>query len=138
VSRLLEKHPGHRYQTAADVGAELARLRETGSGPAPTPHRGTPVATASVAVLPFRNMSADPDNAFFSDGIAEDLIAALGRIAGLRVVSRASSFRFRDQGADPIATGTRLPGRPLDCLCVGRDRHPRAVLRRAKPGTQGR
>jgi serine/threonine protein kinase/tetratricopeptide (TPR) repeat protein len=108
VARLLEKNPGRRYRSASEVAADLARLRETGTGPAPTPRRGTAPATASVAVLPFRNMSADPENAFFSDGIAEDLIAALGRIEGLRVVSRASSFRFRDQSTDPSSIGAAL------------------------------
>ena len=67
-----------------------------------TPARGTctqaiVAAPKAVAVLPFRNLSADADNAFFSDGITEDLIDALGRVGGLRVASRASAFRFRDQ-----------------------------------------
>jgi serine/threonine protein kinase len=108
VTRLLEKNRDRRYHAAADVAADLERLRDTGTGPAPTPSRGTPPVEASVAVLPFRNMSADPENAFFSDGIAEDLIGALARIDGLRVVSRAASFRFRDQTADPPAIGTAL------------------------------
>ena len=59
-------------------------------------------------MLPFRNLSADPDNAFFSDGITEDLIDALGRIGGLRVASRASAFRFRGDGLDMQEVGDAL------------------------------
>src|SRR5262249_30516219 len=57
----------------------------------------SPVAAArSVAVLPFLNMSQEPDNAYFSDGLSEQIIAALSRIDGLRVAARTSSFALRD------------------------------------------
>ncbi|TDJ31382.1 MAG: hypothetical protein E2O56_07215 [Gammaproteobacteria bacterium] len=51
----------------------------------------------SVAVLPFVNMSNDPDNEYFSDGISEELLNVLVRIEGLRVPSRTSSFAFKDK-----------------------------------------
>jgi TolB-like protein/Flp pilus assembly protein TadD len=54
----------------------------------------------SVAVLPFLNMSADPDNEFFSDGITEELINALTRINGLQVTARTSSFAFKGMNRD--------------------------------------
>ena len=98
LDKLLEKDRELRYRQASDVRADLKRaLRESGA-PASAPVRDlAPVAAQkSVAVLPFRNLSADADNAFFSDGITEDLIDALGRIDGLRVASRASAFRFRE------------------------------------------
>ncbi len=52
--------------------------------------------TASVAVLPFANLSGDPGQAFFSDGIAEELRTAMAQIPGLKVIGRVSSEKFRD------------------------------------------
>ncbi len=49
----------------------------------------------SMAVLPFRNSSPDPENEYFSDGLTDELISSMGRIAGLRVVSRTSAFSFK-------------------------------------------
>lgn len=54
----------------------------------------------AIAVLPFDNVSGDPDQAYFSDGITEEIRNALTRAPDLRVVSRSSSFRFRDSDAD--------------------------------------
>ena len=51
----------------------------------------------SVAVLPFVNMSGDPDNEYFSDGITEELLNALAQLPGLRVPGRTSSFAFKNQ-----------------------------------------
>lgn len=52
-------------------------------------------AAVSLAVLPFRNSSPDPDNEYFSDGLTDELISSLGRLSGLRVVSRTSAFSFK-------------------------------------------
>src|SRR5688572_29398958 len=49
----------------------------------------------SIAVLPFMNMSGDPENAFFADGVTEDIITALARIHGIKVISRTSAMRYR-------------------------------------------
>lgn len=108
LEKLLEKDRELRYQHAADVRADLKRAqRELDGGGAPPEVRPHAAALKSVAVLPFRNLSNDPDNAFFSDGIAEDLIDALGRIRGLKVASRGSTFRFRE-GVSPDAIGAAL------------------------------
>jgi TolB-like protein/tRNA A-37 threonylcarbamoyl transferase component Bud32/Tfp pilus assembly protein PilF len=98
LEKLLEKDRELRYRHASDVRADLKRAMREAGAPASATGRDLAAAAAqkSVAVLPFRNLSADADNAFFSDGITEDLIDALGRIGGLRVASRASAFRFRD------------------------------------------
>jgi serine/threonine protein kinase len=61
-----------------------------------------------IAVLPFANMSIDPDNEYFSDGLAEDLINALAQIEGLRVVARTSAFQFKGQALDIRDLGKRL------------------------------
>jgi len=62
----------------------------------------------SVAVLPFTSMSADPDSEFFGDGIAEEVINALGRLPGLRVAARASAFAFRGKADDLRGIATQL------------------------------
>jgi adenylate cyclase len=54
----------------------------------------------TIAVLPFANLSADPDESYFSDGIVEDLITALSHSRELRVVARSSSFAMRDRNLD--------------------------------------
>ncbi len=66
------------------------------------PHDPTPALPSgpSIAVLPFTNMSEDPDQEYFSDGISEDLITELSRFEGLLVVARNSTFRFKGQAVD--------------------------------------
>jgi serine/threonine-protein kinase len=58
------------------------------------------MAAKSIAVLPFVNMSADPENEYFSDGMTEELINALARVPGLEVAARTSSFAFKGKNAD--------------------------------------
>lgn len=65
--------------------------------------RGSPSADSSIAVLPFANLSGDPAQAYFSDGMAEELRVALSRIAGLRVVARTSSEAVGDVDAKAAA-----------------------------------
>jgi TolB-like protein/Tfp pilus assembly protein PilF len=71
-----------------------------------SPH-GVP-AHKSIAVLPLVNMSSDPEQEYFSDGIAEELLNGLAKVAGLRVVSRAASFLFKGQRVDPKTIGHEL------------------------------
>ncbi|HEY2163719.1 MAG TPA: tetratricopeptide repeat protein, partial [Gemmatimonadaceae bacterium] len=66
---------------------------------------GTP---RSVAVLPFKNMNKDSTTDYFSDGMAEELISALGRLRGLRVASRTSTFAMKGQGGMLVDVGKRL------------------------------
>ena len=54
----------------------------------------------SIAVLPFENLSTDPDQQYFADGIADDLITDLSKISGLFVTARNSSFNFRGKQVD--------------------------------------
>jgi serine/threonine protein kinase/Tfp pilus assembly protein PilF len=65
-------------------------------------------ATASVAVLPFANLSSNQEQEYFSDGLAEDLLGTLSKIQGLRVVARASSFQFRGKDWDSHSIGEKL------------------------------
>ena len=72
------------------------------------------VETPSIAVLPFTNMSGDPEQEYFSDGISEDIITDLSKIAGLTVIARNSSFTYK--------------GRSVDVRTIGRDLGVRSVL----------
>ena len=62
----------------------------------------------SIAVLPFLNISAEPDNEYFSDGITEEIINALTKIAGLNVTARTSSFVFKNKNLDIRSIGNKL------------------------------
>ena len=62
----------------------------------------------SIAVLPFSNLSNDPEQVYFSDGISEDLITDLSKVSGLFVIARASSFRYRQEELDVHAIGQEL------------------------------
>ncbi len=89
---------------AAGVALLLAAALFWGLGRAPS--EGSP--GHSLAVLPFVNMSADPEQEYFADGIAEEILNTLARFEGLRVVGRTSSFSFRDSDADLKTIGQAL------------------------------
>ncbi|MGA3310107.1 MAG: adenylate/guanylate cyclase domain-containing protein [Xanthobacteraceae bacterium] len=67
----------------------------------------------SIAVLPFTNMSGDPEQEYFSDGISEDIITDLSKIAGLMVIARNSSFTYKGRAADVRAVGRELSVRSV-------------------------
>jgi adenylate cyclase len=67
-----------------------------------------PVAKPSIAVLPFTNMSGDPQQQYFSDGITEDIITELSRFRQLHVLARNSSFQYRGQDVDIVRVGREL------------------------------
>lgn len=67
----------------------------------------------SIAVLPFENMSGDPEQAYLADGMAEDLITSLSRVSWLFVIARNSSFAFRGKMVDVRSIGERLGVRYL-------------------------
>ena len=66
------------------------------------------VGEDSIAVLPFRNISSDKENEYFSDGVTEEIINALTKVEGLNVIARSSAFTFKDQNADPKKVGDQL------------------------------
>src|SRR6187401_442704 len=92
VQRCLAKQASLRFQTMADLKAALQHLRTQ----PPAPARGAP----SIAVLPFANMSRDPDDEYFSDGLAEEIINALAQVPGLKVIARTSAFAFKGKNED--------------------------------------
>ncbi len=82
-------------------------LRYTAPIPAPTASAPEP-RPSSIAVLPLVNASPDSTNEYFSDGMTEELTAALGRVRGLRVAATSSAFALRRRSEDPRVSGRRL------------------------------
>ena len=107
VDRALAKAVADRYQTVADLLSELRTVKRALDSGA-TAAAGAEKAVPSIAVLPFSNMSPDPEQEYFCDGIAEELIDALARLEGLRVVARTSAFQFKGQALDVGEIGKRL------------------------------
>jgi len=118
ILKCLQKDPAARYQTADELLSDLAFLEE---GQAPSP-RTTPLPSTraegragikekgarSIAVLPFTDLSPEKDQAYFCDGIAEEIINSLTKIKDLSVVARTSAFFFRDTNMDVREIGRRL------------------------------
>ena len=101
VMRALEKDPAARPQSAGDVVAALDTIRFA----ATLPNTSTDNA---IAVLPFINLSNDPDTDYFSDGVTDEIIGTLARVKHLRVTGRASSFALKGKGLDLRTIGERL------------------------------
>ena len=76
--------------------------------PSIAPNAGPNGARQSIAVLPFTNMSGDPEQEYFSDGISEDIITDLSKIAGLTVIARNSSFTYKGRSVDVREIGREL------------------------------
>jgi eukaryotic-like serine/threonine-protein kinase len=125
VARALEKDRDRRYQTTRYLAADLrAEIQSDGSTqdvsitqtnysiPTGGLSRGSSPSVArvglSLLVLPFTNLSSDPENEYFADGLTEELITDLGQIPGLLVVSRNSAFQFKGKPTDVRRTGQEL------------------------------
>jgi serine/threonine protein kinase/Tfp pilus assembly protein PilF len=138
IDKTMHKDRSKRYQHAADILAELQRLKreidsgaragEAGSESATISNAGRlsltgklksrtsagPKIIDSLAVLPFENASHDPENEYLSDGITGSLINNLATVPKLRVMAQSTVFRFK--------------GREIDPQAIGRDLNVRAVL----------
>ena len=99
VDRCLRKSPDDRFQRFTDV--KLALEAQAGIAHSASIH-------PSIAILPFVNLSADRENEYFSDGLAEDIIDALTHVPNLRVTARTSAFSFRGRDVDVREIGERL------------------------------
>jgi serine/threonine protein kinase/tetratricopeptide (TPR) repeat protein len=107
IDRALAKRPEDRYAHGGEIAAALRAVkasRDSGSWPGRAPPRILP----SIGVLPFVDMSPDRDQGYFCEGMAEELITALSGLAGVRVASRSSSFRFKDSALDIQQVGMQL------------------------------
>ncbi len=67
-----------------------------------------PPASPAIAVLPFENLSGNPEQAYFSDGLAVEVLDRLGRVPGLRVIASSSSFSFKGKNQDPRSIAEKL------------------------------
>jgi eukaryotic-like serine/threonine-protein kinase len=132
VSKSLQKDKARRYQTATDLQRDLIDVKHELDasgvrGPAPARADGEAAAqrrqvgitaiagsksdrnkVQSVAVLPFVNMSANEDDEYFCDGLAEELLNALSKIDALKVAARTSAFSFKGKSATVSAIATTL------------------------------
>jgi serine/threonine protein kinase/Flp pilus assembly protein TadD len=108
VTRSLARDPKDRFGNASQV------VQALGSAKVMTPPNATAIATPtmaakkSIAVLPFADMSAQKDQDYFCEGIAEEIINALSRIEALQVASRTSTFAFKGKNEDIGEIGRKL------------------------------
>jgi len=93
---------------ALSVGLFFVGRYTAGHAAPPRTEVATAVPGKSIAVLPLINESGDPNDEYFSDGLSEELIAALAQISGLKVIGRSSSFRFKDRTEEPKTIGEKL------------------------------
>ena len=127
VSTVVRESVGNRVDAVFEDGGEIAikniarpirvwKWRPEGEPISVPSHAAPPTAPepASVAVLPFANISGDPEQEYFSDGITEDIITDLSKVSGLLVIARNSSFAYK--------------GKNIDIRTVGRELGVRSVL----------
>jgi adenylate cyclase len=97
------EEPVRAYQVGTPSEAQEAPARVVeAESPPPLPDR------PSIAVLPFQNMSGDPEQEYFADGMVEEIITALSRFKSLFVIARNSSFTFKGRAVDVKEVGRRL------------------------------
>jgi len=106
VDKAMEKNREERYQHVDDMLADVRKLKRALESEAEQPSTKKP--QPSIAVLPFVNLSADKEQEYFCDGMAEEIINALTQVEGLRVVARTSAFSFRGKEIDIREIGRKL------------------------------
>lgn len=108
VRKMLAKDRDKRYSDASEAAGDLFALVNMLPSGAMTRVVAAEEATPSVAVLPFANLSADPEQEYFCDGMAEEIINSLAQLEGMRVVARTSSFAFKGKNEDVREMGRQL------------------------------
>jgi adenylate cyclase len=98
-------HPVRAFAVRLQPGKELPAPEETTNLQTSEPEDLQIPDKPSIAVLPFANMSGDPEQEYFSDGITEDIITALSRVSGLMVVARNSTMAYKDKVIDVKQVG---------------------------------
>ena len=107
VLRCLQKDREFRYENSNELLNDLKELKKSLElGAKLEPAR--PAGTTSIAVMPFVNMSTDPENEYFCDGLADELSNALMKVDELQVAARTSSFSFKGKSATVSAIGRAL------------------------------
>jgi len=106
LKKLLAKDREKRYQNMSDFISELKKLKiKTDPSQEDNPNERK---EHSIAVLPFNNISPDPEQEYFCDGISEEIINALAQLNNLRVISRTSAFSFKGRNLDAREIGKKL------------------------------
>jgi len=108
VNRALAKSLDERYQQINDLRVDLRSIRKELKSGILAEEASMTRPQPSIAVLPFSNLSADKEQEYFCDGMAEEIINALTHVEGLRVVARTSAFSFRGKETDIREIGRRL------------------------------
>jgi len=122
VRRCLEKRPEDRFASASDLHFALQSLLQL---PSPVSVSKEP-PEKSIVVLPFENLSPDPDNAYFADGLTEEIISDLAKVRALRVISRTSAMLLRGSKKDVPTIARELNVR---CVLEGSVRRAGRSLR---------
>jgi TolB-like protein/Flp pilus assembly protein TadD len=112
--RFVKTMSRHGYKFIAEVVVGSPEHLQPGPPPAAPVVPSSPPPASAIVVLPFANMSADPENEFLCDGLSEELINALTKVGGLQVVAHSSSFSFK--------------GRDIDAREIGRQLHVGTIL----------
>ena len=108
IDKTLSKDPNKRPQASSKLAAAIqSMIRQLEVNPVGLAVNGDK-KPPSIAVLPFTNMSPDPENQYFGDGLAEELINALTQLKGLHVAARTSAFTFRGRETDIREIGKKL------------------------------
>jgi serine/threonine-protein kinase len=108
IEKTLAKDPNERYHKTTELLGALQSIKGRFESKTMVAGQGDAKPIPSIAVLPFANLSADKENEYFSDGLAEDIIDALTQVPGLRVMARTSAFSFRGKETDVREIGARL------------------------------
>ncbi|UCH82761.1 MAG: protein kinase, partial [Candidatus Latescibacterota bacterium] len=108
IAGALTKSLDERYQNIPELLTDLRKLKKEMEKRASKAESAVSKRQMSIAVLPFANMSTDPEQEYFCDGMAEDIINDLTSVEGLRVASRTSAFAFKGKHDDICEIGKRL------------------------------
>ena len=108
AQRIIRTFPRRGFRFVADVTSGGQAVSPLSAAPVTAPEIPLALDKPSIAVLPFGNLSSDPDQEFFADGLTEDLITDLSKNSNLFVIARNSSFAFKGQSPDVRDVGQSL------------------------------
>ncbi len=108
IEKAIAKNPDQRYQHTNDILADLSALKKQLESESIKESASEKKPASSIAVLPFVDLSPQKDQEYFCDGMAEELISALTKIEGLKVVARTTAFSFKGERLDVREIGKKL------------------------------